>query len=169
VTAQVADRLLRRAPYRRIEDLTGATDLPPELRARIGDMSAAMDALFKRSQQEEEESLSLGAIAMPYLWRLAGLVAFSSAVGAWLAGRAGVGRWWTAGLIALTSTLLVLALAWVVTGPAWLPYAAPLVVGGVPAMLWRLVRRQGARRAFAVLGAWLVAMLPAAFLSRAWF
>ena len=115
-------------------------------------MAAAMDGVYKRAH-EEEASLSLSAIAMPYLWRLLGLVAGATAAGGWLARRAGVKHWWTAGLIALAATLLVLGLAWVITGPVWLPYAAPLIVGGLPAALWRLARRRrhraggcGARR-----------------------
>jgi hypothetical protein len=168
VTAPLADRLVRGAPYRRITDLTDAADVPPALRTRILDMAAAMDDLFKRAH-EEEASLSLTAIALPYLWRLAALVTLATGVGGWLARRAGIRRWWTAGLIAVMATLLVLTLAWVITGPAWLPYAAPLMVGGLPAALWRLARRQPLRRALSVLGAWLVAMLPAVALSRAWF
>jgi len=168
VTAPVADRLVRGAPYLRITDLTDAADVPPALRTRIRNMAAAMEGVLKRAQ-EEEASLSLTAIAMPYLWRLAALVVLASGVGGWLARRTGVRRWWTAGLIALVATLLVLTLAWVITGPAWLPYAAPLMVGGLPAALWRLARRQPLRRVASVLGAWLVAMLPAAILSRAWF
>jgi hypothetical protein len=96
-------------------------------------------------------------------------VVLASGVGGWLARRAGVRRWWTAWLLALVATLLVLTLAWLITGPAWLPYAAPLMVGGLPAALWRLARRQPLGRVASVLGAWLVAMLPAAILSRAWF
>jgi len=168
VTAPLADRLLRGAPYRRLGDLTGAADLPPALRTRIRGMAAAMDGVFKRAR-DEEGSLSLSAIAMPYLWRLAALLALASAVGGWLARRVGVRRWWTAGLIALSATLLVLTLAWVITAPVWLPYAAPLMVGGLPAALWRLARRQPLTRVASVLGAWLVAMLPAVLLSRAWF
>jgi hypothetical protein len=83
--------------------------------------------------------------------------------------RAGIHHWWTAGLIALGATLLVLGLAWVITGPAWLPYAAPVIVGGLPAAVWRLARRRPFLHAAAVLGAWAIASIPAALVSQAWF
>ena len=168
VTPAIAEQLVRRAPYQRLDELTGAANLDPVLRSRIRQMSTSMAAVFKHAH-EEERSLSLSAIAAPYLWRLAGVIVLASAAGAWLARRAGVVHWWSASLVAVIATLLVLSLSWVVICPVWMPFAAPVVVGGVPAALWRLARRRSFTRAAQLLAAWAVAMLPAVLLSRVWF
>jgi len=168
VTQALAADLVRAAPYRRLDDLMTIPGLPAALRIKVREMAVAMDGVLARAQKEEA-SLSLSTVVMPYLWRLAALVILASVAGGWLARRSGIHRWWTAGLIALFATLLVLGLAWVITGPAWVPYAAPVIVGGLPAALWRLFRRRPFRHAAAILGAWAMAAIPAAFLSRAWF
>ena len=168
VTEPAAARLVKGAPYASLDALAAAPGLPSALGTQIRSMAAGMDAVYARAG-DEESSLSLSAIAIPYLWRVLAIVLGASAVGGWLARRTGVKRWWTAGLVALAASLIVLTLAWVVTGPVWLPYAAPLVAGGLPAALWRLARRRPLAQAGAVLAAWAVATLPAAFLSRAWF
>lgn len=168
VDLSLADRLVRGAPYASLDTLAASSDLPAALRPRVRAMASAMNGVLTRGR-EEETTLSLSTVVRPYLWLLLGLVVAASALGGWLARRAGVRRWWTAGLIALASTLLVLGLSWVITGPAWLPYAAPLIVGAVPAALWRLARRRPLRDVAAVCCSWAVAMLPAAFLSRPWF
>jgi hypothetical protein len=113
----------------------------------------------------EEESLSLWAIITPYLWRLAAIMLAASCAGAWLARRAGTRHWWTASLIAFAATLLVVAFGWIVISPAWYPVAAPVLVGGGPWALWRLIRRRGSASAARALLVWAVAAIPALVLS----
>lgn len=167
VTPDLAARLAAGAPYASLDALA-ATGGDSALAGWVRAMGTAMQSVIARAHSEEE-SLSLSAIAGPYLWRLAGLVGFAAVAGGWLARRTGVRRWWTAGLIALAATLIVLTLSWVVTSAWWMPVAAPLVLGGLPASLWRLARRKGARQAVAVFAGWAAAMVPAVLVSRAWF
>ncbi len=160
VTPDAAARLITGAPYQNLEALLASPALTPGLRDDLRGRSAAMARLLERAAAEEE-SLSLRPIILPYLWRLGAIALAAAAAGAWLARRVGVKRQWTAFLLALAATLIVIAFAWIVSSPAWYPFAAPVVVGGVPWALWRVARRRGARSAAQALATWAVASAPA--------
>jgi hypothetical protein len=151
-------------PYDNLEALQRSPLVTPDLRAAITAMSAAMTRLLDRAANEEE-SLSLATVIRPYLWRLGALVLVAALAGGWLARRAGVKRAWTAGLVALAATLLVIAFAWIVTSPPWYPLAAPVVLGGVPWALWRLARRRGGRAALQAIVVWAAASVAAVLLT----
>jgi hypothetical protein len=167
VTTEVAARLLADAPYPSVDALLKSPALTEPVRARIAAMSAAMAQLLARAAGEEE-TLSLWAIARAYLWRLGALLMVATVAGAGLARVAGVRRWWTAILVALVATLLVITFAWVITSPAWYPFAAPVIVGGVPWAAWRLARRRDLHLAAMALAAWALATLPGLLLTRSW-
>jgi hypothetical protein len=167
VTREMAARLLAHAPYGRIDDVLAVPGLGPNVTSRIVAMATDMDALRARAAGEEE-SLSLSAILLPYVWRLMAVLALTTAAGAWLARRAGARRWWSATAVGLVSSLLVVALAWVITSPPWYPVAAPVVLFGVPWSLWRLVRQRAPRAAAVALAVWAAASIPAVFISRTW-
>jgi hypothetical protein len=93
-------------------------------------------------------------------------VLVATIAGAWLARRAEARRIWTATLIAFASTLIVITLAWIVTSPTFYPFAAPVVIGGLPWAAWRLAHRQGARAAAMALLTWALAAVPALMLVR---
>jgi hypothetical protein len=162
-TPDVAARLIADAPYANLEALRTSRGIPDAVREGISRMSGAMERLHARAAAEEE-SLSLWAIARPYLWRLGVLVLAAAWAGAWLARRLGVRRRWTAALLALASTLMVITCAWIVTCPAWYPIAAPAVIGGLPWALWRLARRRGLNAAAQALATWMLAAAPALLL-----
>jgi hypothetical protein len=164
ITRDHAVRVLAGGPYPDLDTLLASPEFGPAQRDRIRAMSAAMTHLRARAAAEEE-SLSLRAMIVPYLWRLGALMLAATAAGAWLALRAGVRRWWTAVLVALAASLLVVALAWVVVSPAWSPAAAPILLGGLPWALWRLARRRGGRPALGALVVWALAALPALVLT----
>ncbi len=168
VTAADANRLLAGTPYARLDAVTALPGLSPDVRSRIAAMSAEMTALRERAAREEE-TLSLSAVFSPYVWRLVGTLLLATACGAALARLAGTRRRWTATLLALAASGVVIALAWIVSSPPWYPAAAPLVAGGLPWAVWRIVRRRPAAQAAQALIIWAVAALPALFLSRAWF
>jgi hypothetical protein len=130
-------------------------------------MDSAMGELRRAS--EVEESLSLWAVARAYLWRLAAYVVAASALGAWLARRTCGVRWRWAIPCGLVSALMVFALSWIVISPAWVPAAAPLIVGGLPAAAWAAWRRRSWKGPALALAAWLMAAMPAlALASNRW-
>lgn len=168
VSPDAARRLVAGVPYRSLDDLSRVPGVDPALRVRVREMEAAMAAVYRKAH-EEEASLSLSAIATPYVWRFLAVIAIASMAGTWLARRSGMARWWSASLTAVVSTVLVLAFAWVIVSPPWMPVAAPPVVAGVPAALWTLVRHRSPARAIRALAAAAAAMIPALLLSRVWF
>jgi hypothetical protein len=167
VTPAQAAQLVGDAPYQSLDALTRSAALTAPLRARVSEMSAAM-AQLREAAAGAEETLSVWTIARPYLWRLSVIMLAATAAGAWLARRAGVRRGWAAALLAFTATLLVVAFAWIVTSPRWFPVAAPIVAGGVPWALWRLMRRRTAGSIARALGIWAAAALPALALVYRW-
>jgi hypothetical protein len=168
VTRELAARLLAHAPYARIDEVLAVPGLGPDVKNYVAAMAKDMDALRSRAAGEEE-SLSLTAILLPYLWHLLAVLALTTAAGAWLARLAGARRWWSAAAVALVSSLAVITLAWVVTSPPWYPIAAPVVVFGAPWGLWRLLRQRAPRAAAVALAVWAAASIPAVVISRAWW
>ena len=163
VGSALADRLMADAPYRNLEALLASPALSQTQRARIAAMSAAMSRIERSGP--DEETLSLSTIAGAYLWRLGTIVLIATVPGAWFARFAGVRRFRTAALVALTATTLVIALAWVVTSPAWYSVAAPVVLGGVPWAVWRLARGRTVASAARALAAWMAAATPSLLLT----
>jgi hypothetical protein len=166
VTPEMATRLVADAPYQQLDELLSKPDVDAALRQQVADMARAMEDLRTRAA-EEEESLSLSTILLSYVWRLAAILAVATVAGAWLARCGGVKRWWTALPVAFVASLLVVALAWIVTCPSWYPLAAPAVLCGTPWALWRLARQRDWRPAVEALVVWVAATLPAMILTRA--
>ena len=158
VTREQAATLVAGAPYPSRDALLAAT--PASLRMQVTTMAEAMERLRSRAA-DEEEALSLTVILTSYIWRLLGLAAITTMAGAWLARRAGARRIWTAAAIALAGSLLVIALAWVISSPPWYPYAAPVVVGGLPWTLWRAAHGRPLSAIAQPLLIWAIASVPA--------
>ena len=166
-TPEAASRLVNGGPYADLQALIAQAGADPALRKQIASMDSAMGELRRAS--EVEDSLSLWAVARAYLWRLAAYVAAASALGAWLARRTCGIRWRWAIPCGLVSALIVFALSWVVISPAWVPAAAPLIVGGLPAAGWVAFRRRAWRNAVRALAAWVAAAMPALALRSNWW
>lgn len=167
VTPEIASQLLAGAPYAALDGLLAHSTLTPDLRARVTAMGAAMTRLQARAA-DEEQTLSLWKVAQTYLWRLTAIVLASTLAGTWLARRAGVRRIWTAALVASGATLIVFAFAWIVISPAWYPFAAPAVLGGVPWGLWRIARLRAIKPALQAIAIWMLAAVPALLLTSRW-
>lgn len=165
VPRDLADRLVAGAPYASLDQVRAI--VPPELRPRLAAMESAMTQLRSKAESDEA-SLSLWAIARPYLVRLAAVLGFATAAGAWLARRLGARRWWGAAFVAFVSSTLTLGFAWFITAPAWYPLLAGPVVGGLPWALGRLVRRRGLVLVGQALLVWAAASWPAILLSGLW-
>jgi hypothetical protein len=78
-------------------------------------------------------------------------------------------RWRWALPCALVSALLVFTLAWMVESPAWMPPAAPLLLGGLPSAAWAGVRQRSWSGAVLTAFGWVAATIPAAALSSVWW
>jgi hypothetical protein len=165
VTADLARGLVAHAPYASLDEVRAR--VPAGVAARVSAMDTAMKALLARAAGEED-SLSLWAIARPYLVRLAAVFATAAAIGAWLARRAGARRWWSASLIGVIAACLTLGLAWFVISPPSYPLLAPMVLGGLPWALWRLLKQRSPATALRALLVWAGASLPAIALSGIW-
>ena len=167
VTEPIASHLLAAAPYPTLDALLADSSLTPALRTRIQSMRAAMTQLEGRAA-DEEETVSLWKIAQTYLLRLAAIIIAATVAGTWLARRAGASRIWTAALIAIGATLIVIAFAWIIISPAAYAFAAPAVLGGIPWGLWRLARRRDLTLALQPLAIWTLAAVPALLLTSRW-
>jgi len=167
VTSEAARSLLKGAPYNDLPALLTQAGPDPALRAHIASMDSAMADLRRAS--DVEESLSLWAVARAYIWRLLAYVLTAAALGAWLAHRVCAIRWRWAIPCGLLSAILVFALSWIVVSPPWVPLAAPVIVGGLPAASWAAFHRRSRRGAARVLAAWAAAAIPAVVLSGSWW
>ena len=161
-----AERMVRLAPFADRAALDAAAGREA-LVHRISAMTGAMADVLRAA--ESEDSLSLWTLVRAYLWRLVVYVVAGALAGAWLARRVTSMRWPWALPCGLVASLLVMLLSWFVTGPAWLPLAAPVALGGVPAGAWRAWRRQGWRRVWLAVAGWLAAALPAGAMASAWW
>jgi hypothetical protein len=160
VTREQAAALVAAAPYGRLDDVLASPAMSARVREKVTTMAVSMQRLRERAA-DAEETIDLWAIARAYLLRLGAIVAATSIAGAWLARRAGVRRIWSAAAIGIAASVLVIAFAWVITTPIWMPIAAPIVVGGLPWALWRLARRQPMASSGRPLMVWLAASAPA--------
>ena len=167
VTAELAGRLIRSAPYPDMAALRSQAGAGTAAVERIGEMEAAMGELLRAS--DAEESLGLTALVVAYAWRWLAYVLAAAAAGAWLAHRTCSLRWRWALPSGLVSALLIFALAWVVESPAWMPLAAPLVLGALPSAAWAGLRRRSWKGAVLAACAWAAAAVPAAALASHWW
>ena len=167
ITPEAAGRMLKGAPYADLQALIAQAGPDAALRAQIASMDSSMAELRRAS--EVEESLSLWAVARAYIWRLLAYVVAATALGAWLARRTCAVRWRWAIPCGLMSALLVFALSWIVISPGWMPLAAPVLLGGLPAAAWVAVRRRSWKSAALAVATWVMAALPALVLSRNWW
>lgn len=158
ITRAEADALVAGAPYTSLDALKARA--PANVSTRIDAMAQGMAALISRGA-DAEETLSLSKILWSYAARLGAIIALATVFGAWLAGRAGARRWWTACLVALVATVIVIGFVWIITSPWWYPMAAPLVLGALPWTLWRLARRRDAPAIAQPALIWIAASLPA--------
>ena len=166
VSRDDAERMVRLAPFADRAALDAAAD-SDGLVQHIASMRGGMADV--RRDAESETSLSLWTLVRAYLWRLAAYLVAGALAGAWLVRRVAPMRWQWALPCGLAASLLVIPLSWFVTGPAWLPLAAPVALGGVPAGAWRAWRRQGWRRVCLAVAGWLAAALPAGALASSWW
>ncbi len=166
LTSAVADALRARSPFARVEDTSGVPGMTPAVVAELARMQAAMERQ-RAAEEEDHASLSIRTIMMPYLRRAVYVLIGVAAMAALLYRAARRVRWWRLVLNATAAALVGLAAGWTIDdGGGTLAFAAPVVVFGVPGMLWRALRTRSIKEAGIVLAAWALAALPGALAVR---
>lgn len=168
VGTERAAQLVRGAPYRDLDDLVQRPFVDEALRARVGEMAAAMAELRTRGV-DEEGALTVWALGRPYLVRLGVILIVVAALGAVLARRAGARRWFGALLMGMVAATVVLGAAWILSLPLWQAAMLPVLAGGLPLAAWRGWREHSWRAVGAAVCAWAAAATPALAIARAWW
>ncbi|HSR50204.1 MAG TPA: hypothetical protein VLV83_05210 [Acidobacteriota bacterium] len=167
MSLEVADRIQRTAPYSSLDELEKKAGLPDAMATALRRMSDAMQEL--RSSQEQGGDLSLQTILMPYILRALLVLGVCWGLAAALYRSVRRIAWWRALLNGLAASFLLLASAWFLEDFAgWESLAATLLVLGVPATLWQVLRKRRLRPAMTTLAAWAAATLPAAISTQTW-
>ena len=158
MTADAARRLRAAAPYRGVNDVRRA-GVSDALMAEIDRASTAMRAL--QSKSGEEESVSINAILMPYVWRVAVVWGICGAAAAFVFRRVRGHGAWRSALSGAACALVALAAAWTIDPTeGWLALGAPVLLLGVPAALVDLARYRLPSRIPRVVLVWALAALP---------
>jgi hypothetical protein len=180
VDPALARAIIDAAPYASVGDLGRVAGVTDAVLENVREMVAEMQAL-RAEVDEEEVTLSLATILMPYVWRALGVVLLAATTGALLYravrsdGAAHEGKRRRPSLLrsavnGLGAALVGLLSGWAVATAGGL--VAPVVVAvlfGVPAGLICLWKTRRPARAARATMAWVAAALPAAALITPWF
>jgi hypothetical protein len=169
VSRELAERLVRGVPYRALGEIDRVPGMEGAISSRVTSMASAMRDL-QAAPEDRESSVSIWGLLRGYVWRAAAIWLIATLTGT----VAGAKVRKTSAMRALprgaAASLLVLAFTWVVVGPGWLPpVLVPALFAGMPAALWQLARQRTWRFAATGIVAWVIAAVPAALLTRAWF
>ncbi len=163
----LADAILKAGPYSNLDELERVPGITRGITDRFRIMAAEMEKM--KDEGEETAMSSLPRIVMSYLWRALLVLAASALSGGMLYHRirkAGLFRSLTNGL---AISFLVAAFSWAVVGAEGiLGYLLPVLIFGLPSMLFQLARRRWTR-ALPEFFAWAAAALPAKILTYPWF
>jgi len=163
----LAARILQAGPFSDLSGLEGVQGMGRPLMERFKFMAQEMERL--KIGDEDSALSSLPRVVVSYLWRVLTVLLAASISGGMFyrrVRRSGLFRSVTNGLAV---SFLVVALSWGVVGAeGFLGYLLPVLIFGLPSMLFQLARRRW-QLAFPELLAWAVAALPAKLLTYPWF
>jgi hypothetical protein len=155
-----ARAILARVPVASIDDLRDVDGMTGTLAATLRDMHEM--ALRQQIVEDEEETLSISSILMPYVWRALAVILVCAAASASLYRAVRRARTWRVVLNGIAASLLGLAAAWLAEPvPGVFAFGVPVILFGLPAASVALWRTRSGRAAITVLGAWMLASLPA--------
>ncbi len=166
MTGDAAAAIRAGGPFERVADVSRIRGVRPELAAEFVRMHEAMRRQAA-AEGEEDASLSIRSILLPYLWRAVYVLIASAIVAGFLYRAVRRVRWWRLALNATAAALAGLLAGWTIdNGSGAMAWLAPIVIFGVPGALWRALRTRSGREAAKVLAAWALAALPAALAIR---
>jgi hypothetical protein len=163
----LAARILLAGPFLALSGLEGVQGMSRPLLERFKFMAQEMERL--KISDEDSALSSLPRVVVSYLWRALSVLVVASISGGMFyrrIRRSGLFRSVTNGLAV---SFLVVAFSWGVVGAeGFLGYLLPVLIFGLPSMLFQLARRRW-QLAFPELLAWAAAALPARLLTYPWF
>jgi hypothetical protein len=154
----LAEAIVGAAPFASIDDLERVPGMTGETVQRFRTMQDAMRR--PTSAAAEEAGLSLRAVLLPYVWHALAVWLGCAIAGAILYRTVRRARWWRLAVNGLAAAALVLAVGWMLDPPA-MAVVPLLVLLGLPAAVVKYWRSRSVRQAALVVGAWLLAALPA--------
>ncbi|MEW6364914.1 MAG: hypothetical protein AB1714_09770 [Acidobacteriota bacterium] len=163
VDRPLAESILKGSPYQTIDDLRSVPGVTPEIVSTFRRMAAEMGRL-QTSKWSMEEDLQLGAILYPYLWYALGCLVVAAGLGASFYRIVRPVRIFRLILNGTGAALVGLPAGWLYFDVGFMSLVAPLLLFGVPAALWQLIRCRAWRPAARAALAWAAASLPAALM-----
>ncbi len=167
IDRSLAEAILKAGPYSTLDELESVPGMTRGIVDRFKSMAKEMGKVM--DEGGETAMSSLPRIVMSYLWRALLVVAASAVSGGLLYRRirnAGLFRSLTNGL---AISFLVAAFSWAVIGAEGiLGDLLPVLVLGLPSMLFQMARKRWAR-ALPEFFAWAAAAIPAKILTYPWF
>ncbi len=174
VTVDMARRIMAGIPYESLEDISTVEGVTEEIAAHFSFMHSDMDVLREELASQDEETLSISAILRPMFIRGLIVILLSAVLGlmlyVWLRRRFGLKKLnrkrlsWNGFLLGILGS----AGGWGIGLTGIGAIGVVTVLCGLPAGLYQLFK--GKRKmAYLIIATWLVAALPAAVLTGAWF
>ena len=165
MTLTSARAILARVPVASVDDLRGVNGMTDTLFATLRDMH--VKALRQHTVENEEETLAISTILMPYVWRALAVFFVCATASAALYRAVRRHRTWRVILNGIAASLLGLTAGWLAEPvPGVFAFGLPVILFGLPAFSVALWRTRSGRAAAVVLAAWTVASLPAALAVR---
>ncbi len=170
VDLPLARRIQKASPFSSLDELVRVEGLDEQARGNLTRMAAGMEALRK---SPGADTLEFRSVLIPYAWRAAGVLLLCSAAASaiYALGRKRLKR--PAGLLRILASGagagIVAALASWISGNPLVALAGVVVLFGIPAAAWLLVRQRRLAPALAVLALWIVAAIPAIAITTPWF
>ncbi len=165
----IANKIRQNAPYRDLSELPDLDIMPAELDARFAEMARLATTQSKALEIDSEHELSLSTILMPYATRAVIIILSAAVMGAFAIGQIRSLAWYRALLYGFGAALTGISATWLI-GAEYpvVTIVVPLLLFGVPAALWTLIRRRNLRESAQVVLSWSAAALPGALVLLSW-
>jgi hypothetical protein len=160
-------KILQAGPFSDLSGLESVQGMSRLVMERFRFMAQEMERL--KIGDEDSALSSLPRVVVSYLWRALSVLVVASISGGMFYRRVRRSGLFRSVINSLAVSFLVVAFSWGVVGAeGFLGYLLPVLIFGLPSLLFHLARRRW-KLALPDLLAWAVAALPAKVLSYPWF